>query len=91
MLRPENRAAIHAAGKGVWLIASPETIDARISRDATTSARRPNLTTRGGRAEIEDLLAARRPFYEECARLVIDTEGRSPTDIADQILQSLEA
>ena len=90
VLRDENRNAICAAGKAVWLTASPETIFARVNRDATTSARRPNLTTRGGLAEIEELLATRQPLYEACARLTIDTEGRSPSDIAAEIRQSLD-
>ena len=88
VLREDNRSAIRSAAEVVWLTASPETIFSRVRGDATTSARRPNLTTRGGLAEIEELLAMRSPFYEECAKRTIDTEGRSPEEIAALILDS---
>jgi shikimate kinase len=90
VLRDENRAAIRAAGHVVWLTASPATILGRIAGDAATSARRPKLTTRGGLPEIEELLAKRRPMYEECATITIDTEGHAPDQIAALILDSLE-
>ena len=45
-LRPESRRAMREAGKVVWLTARPETILARMTADATTTARRPNLTDR---------------------------------------------
>jgi shikimate kinase len=91
VLRDENRAAIKRSGYVVWLTAAPETIVSRVAGDASTSARRPNLTTRGGLAEIEALLAARRPLYEEVASTTIDTQGRSPHEIAADILQELSA
>jgi shikimate kinase len=88
VLREETRSVIRSAGEVVWLTASPETIYSRISGDTSTSARRPNLTVRGGLAEIEEVLAMRRPFYEACAMRTIDTEGRSPEEIAASILNS---
>ena len=63
VLRSENRAAIRAGGTVVWLTASPTTIHARINADATTGARRPNLTSQGGLAEIKQLLHQREAFY----------------------------
>jgi shikimate kinase len=90
VLREANRAAIRACGDpAVWLIASPETILARVVADGSTSSRRPNLTTAGGLAEIEQLLEARLPYYRECATLVVDTEGKSPEEIAAEILDRL--
>ena len=53
--------------------------------DATTAARRPNLTSHGGLAEIRNLLAERTPLYESCADLTIDTENKSPIEIARRI------
>ncbi len=88
-LRPDNRRAIRAAGKVVWLTARPETIHARMSGDATTASRRPSLTDHDALAEIVHLLARREPVYREAADLVIDTEGKTPDQVAAEILLKL--
>jgi len=88
-LREDNRRAMRAAGKVVWLKATPETILARMSADATTAGRRPNLTDRGPLDEIIELLGRREPIYRELADLKIDTEGKSPDALADEILDRL--
>jgi shikimate kinase len=85
VLREENRQAICAAGPVVWLTASVDTILERVAADSTTARRRPNLTTAGGRVEIETLLAIRMPFYRQCATLVVDTEGKTSAEVADEI------
>jgi shikimate kinase len=85
-LRPESRKAMRAAGKVVWLTARPETILARMTGDATTAARRPNLTANDPLAEIVELLARRAPIYRETADCVVDTEGKTPETLAEQIL-----
>lgn len=89
-LRGENRRAMRAAGPVVWLRATPDTIHRRMSGDATTAARRPNLTDRGGLAEIVELLRRREPIYQEAADLAIDTEGKTPDQLADEILARLQ-
>lgn len=91
VLRETNRAALKSRCKTVWLTATPDTIHARIAADATTSARRPNLTAAGGLAEIEELLAVRAPLYRECADCIVATDDRPPQTIADEILARLEA
>ncbi|MCC7475409.1 MAG: shikimate kinase [Pirellulales bacterium] len=89
VLSPPNRAAIRTAGVVVWLQASVDSIVARLATDPTTTSRRPNLTTAGGRQEIESLLAQRAPFYQECATLIVDTENKSPAKVAEEILARL--
>jgi shikimate kinase len=89
VLRAENREAMRSAGQVVWLQASPETIFQRLLADPTTDGRRPDLTSLGGLAEIEALLAERTPLYAACANLTIDTEGKSPQAIAEEILAGL--
>jgi shikimate kinase len=37
------------------------------------------------RAELARMLAERRPLYEQVATLVVDTDGRSAADVADEI------
>jgi shikimate kinase len=57
--------------------------------DATTAARRPSLTNKGSLDEIVHLLAEREPVYRESAHWAIETEGKSPEAIADEILATL--
>jgi shikimate kinase len=88
-LRPESRRAMREGGKVVWLAARPETILARMMGDDTTAARRPNLTDKGPLQEITYLLEARRPIYEQSADLRIDTEGKTPAELTDDIVAAL--
>ncbi len=73
----------------MWLRASVDTILERVAADASTASRRPNLTTGGGRSEIETLLVVRTPLYEQCATLVVDTEGKTPAEVAEEIVARL--
>jgi shikimate kinase len=88
-LRAESRQAMRAGGTVVWLQARPETIQARMSGDATTLSRRPNLTDKNPLDEIVHLLARREPIYRESAHLAIDTEGKLPEQIVAEILRRL--
>jgi shikimate kinase len=88
-LRAETRAAMRAAGRVVWLTATADTIHQRMFSDATTAARRPSLTGKDPREEILHLLAVRTPIYREAAHCAIDTEGRTPEQIADEALRQL--
>lgn len=89
VLRPENRALLGRMGRVVWLRARPETIVARLAADASTAARRPPLTSAAGMDEVVQLLAQRSPWYEECADLVVDTDDKSPAEIATEIVSGL--
>jgi shikimate kinase len=89
VLREANRAAIARCGATVWLQASVDAILDRLAADATTAGRRPNLTKAGGRQEIEQLLAVRTPIYRACATLEVDTEGKEPSEIVDEIVAGL--
>lgn len=89
ILRPATRLRLIAAGPVIWLTAAPSTLAERLSLDPTTGARRPNLTAAGGLAEIEQVLAVRTPLYAQCATFAVDTDARSPEEIAQEILQRL--
>ena len=90
VLRADNRALLVSAGKVVWLKADAATIHRRIAADETTAARRPNLTAQGGEREIVETLAQRMPLYRQCANLEIDTEDKTPAEIADEILDRID-
>lgn len=83
--RPENRQQLAGTGVMIWLQAAAETIQRRIEGDPTTGERRPNLTAAGGLEEIQQLLSAREPVYQECADYQVDTEDKSPAAVAAQI------
>jgi shikimate kinase len=89
VLREENRRAIANRGPVIWLTASVESIVERIAGDEATARRRPNLTASGGRAEVEQLLAQRTPFYRECATLTVNTDGKSVVQVANDIVAGL--
>ncbi len=86
VVREANRRAIRAAGKIVWLQASPETLWRRIQQDRATAERRPNLTASGGITEIIATLKARDEFYRQSADYQVDTEGRTPEEVAEGIV-----
>jgi shikimate kinase len=90
VLREVNRQSINATAEPVvWLTATVDTILARVNADQSSSARRPNLTTAGGREEVDSLLVERMPLYRECATLVVDTDGKTATDVVEEILTRL--
>ena len=91
VMREENRKALAAADAMVWLKADAQTVAQRISGDASNAARRPNLTATGGIDEIRELLALREPIYRRCATCQVDTVGKSPADVVDEILNALGA
>jgi shikimate kinase len=90
-LREESRQAMRRSGRVVWLLAEPETILARMTGDATTAQRRPDLTDRGPLDEIVHLLEQREPIYRESAHLEVDTEGKTPERLTTEILERLQS
>jgi shikimate kinase len=84
VLRPENRALLRRGGPVVWLRASPEVLWARVAEDPSSSDRRPNLAG-GGLDEMRRVLEAREALYRECAHHAVETTGRSPEEVADEV------
>lgn len=89
ILREENRVRITDRCFTVWLTAPPSVIAKRLSRDASTQARRPSLTGKSILDEIEEVLAARIPLYQQCADLTVDTQTKSPQEVSQAILDQL--
>lgn len=83
ILRPQNVEVLKRTGKLFWLTASVETIAKRIGSDT----QRPSLTgTKSFIEEIQDVLRERLPKYQAVADEVIETEGKSVVQVADEIL-----
>jgi shikimate kinase len=89
ILREDNRQKLRSAGRVVWLTADAQTIWRRLQEDPATLNQRPALTV-GGMTEVEELLKAREPLYRDCAELTVSTEGCSPEEIVQDILDALK-
>ncbi|MBN2295957.1 MAG: shikimate kinase [Pirellulales bacterium] len=88
-LRPESRQAMRDSGHVVWLQAKPETVLARMTGDATTAQRRPDLTNKSALEEIVHLMDEREAIYRETAHIEVDTESKTPEQLVDEIFQRL--
>jgi shikimate kinase len=90
VLNPDTRQDFKNAGPVIWLKASVDTIEHRLYGDETTTERRPNLTSTGGREEIERLLGQRESIYSDTASLVIQTDeplpGQADAPSIDQLV-----
>lgn len=86
VLRQENRENLRKKGVIVCLTASPRTILERTGAEAGT---RPLLRVENPLEKIEELLTARQPSYET-ADLVIETDGKTPEAVAEEIAAQLK-
>jgi len=87
VLRPENRQALHAGGRVVYLHTSVEQQLDRTSRDRN----RPLLRTADPGRVLGDLMAIRDPLYREIADVVVETDERPPRMVVQEILERLQA
>jgi shikimate kinase len=85
VLKQENMDALRKQGVIICLMASPETILKRTSHNSN----RPLLKVEDPFGKIKELLDFRRPFYEK-ADIVIDTEGKTPLQIAEEIIDKIK-
>jgi shikimate kinase len=81
VLREENLRALQDAGDVFCLRANPATILQRTEGDND----RPLLRCEDRKAKIAELLEQRKPFYEK-AGIMIDTEGKTPLQVAKEII-----
>ena len=84
VLRQENMDVLRENGVIVCLTATPETILGRTS----SNSERPLLQVDNPMQAIKELLELRRPFYEK-ADILLDTEDKSPFQIAEEILERI--
>ena len=80
-----NREIIAAGGKTVYLRGSVDTLWQRINADPVSGDQRPNLTDKGGRAEVQQMLDARSEIYESNSDFQIDIDSLAPAEIAAAI------
>ena len=83
VLKPENNEMLKRNGKIFFLRATFETLLKRVRADET----RPLLKNTGKTAAtLGKLLAERTPVYEHVADYIVDTDGRTIEEIADEIV-----
>ncbi len=87
VLREENRRALRAGGRVVYLHATVEQQIDRTSRDRN----RPLLRTADPARVLSELMAIRDPLYREIADVVIETDERPPRMVVLEIIERLEA
>jgi shikimate kinase len=84
VLRQENMDALKKTGMVICLTATPETILRRTSGNSE----RPLLQVEKPLEKINELLNFRKPFYEK-ADMMIDTEDKTPLQIAEEIIEKV--
>jgi shikimate kinase len=84
VMKDENMEALRRNGIVICLMASPEAILHRVSHNSE----RPLLQGENPLRKIEDLLHVRQPFYDK-ADIIIDTENRTPLQIAEEIIERI--
>ena len=82
----ENNRNLIGCSKTVYLRGSVDTLWERINTDPVSGDKRPNLTDQGGRAEVEEILEARREIYECASNFQIDIDELTPAEIAAAIV-----
>lgn len=85
VLKPESRRILASSGRVVYLMTSIDEQVRRTGRDK----KRPLLNTDDPRQILTDLMTLRHPLYEEVADYTIDTDGRSPKSVAQELSRLL--
>jgi shikimate dehydrogenase len=80
-LKSENRKLMSKIGTVIYLRTEPESVFERLRGNTT----RPLLMTDDPEARIRDLMNTRRSYYEAGADFIIDTDGKTPAEIAREI------
>jgi shikimate kinase len=84
VLKSENNELLQKHGKIVFLRASISTLSARLKTDSE----RPLLATNNTlENRLRELLAVRTPIYERVADYIVDVDGKTPEEIAEEIIK----
>ncbi|MFT5577652.1 MAG: shikimate kinase [Paraglaciecola psychrophila] len=85
IMKAENRKALANSGRVVYLIT---TIDEQVRR-TNRDKKRPLLQNDDPRKVLTALMAIRDPLYREIADITIDTDGRSPKSVSQELAKLL--
>ncbi len=85
-----NVAAMQNTGFVVWLTASPETVFKRLNDGDDYIGKRPLLKEKNTISDISEMMEIRKPYYEAASDIVIDTDGKTPEEVAGEIIITLD-
>ena len=86
VLNPTNCGILKQKCKTIWLWAKPEEVHKRTKHDGS----RPLLDMPDRKKAIQEILERRIGIYAECADLVIGTEGKTPEETTEVILNEIK-
>lgn len=86
-LREENRKVMKESGTVILLTAPAEELARRLASDTA----RPLLADKKSEPYIAEMLARRMPYYNSAADLVVETAGKTPSAIAEEIAALLRS
>jgi shikimate kinase len=89
VLSRANRDRLRRLAYCIWLTATADELQQRVTADPASPTSRPPLTPVPPPEEMRQVLAQRRPLYEALAHQVVDTSGRTPDEVAQLILAAL--
>jgi len=90
VLDGDNVECMKKTGIVVWLKATSQTISERIKKDCDRKDFRPALSAKGTIGEIDEILSARKRFYEEAMDFYIDTDYLDISDVCRDIMNLIE-
>lgn len=91
VVNQENVKALKKAGWVVWLDAEPSILKERMDKEQQSGNIRPSLNGVDPLAEIEEVMNARRPMYQEVQDFMADTTRLSQPEAAALIMRNLPA
>ena len=87
ILSEENRKMLRSRGTVVYLRAALDTLVKRTHRDRN----RPLLQGVDNRERLEALMEEREPLYTQEADLIVDTDNRPPSAVAQEIAKRIKS
>lgn len=91
VLDPARRQLLRDRCRVVWLEVEPDEALRRVRAEGSGDPARVRPMLAGGDPEtrLRDLLRERTPLYAEAAHVRVPTAGRTPAEVADQVLMAL--
>lgn len=86
VLRLENSVALRNKGVIVFLRARAETLMERVTANESRPLLRENMEER-----IRELVKKRYPVYEGTADVIVDTDGKSVKEVAEELVAKVKA
>ena len=89
VLHEQAWRSLRHGSASIWLRAEERTIVNRLETDEHSLHQRPSLTGKDPRCEIKQLLEERVPLYRSGADFAVQTDGRTPKELVDEIERQL--